>query len=325
MVKRKSEEVKVKPRTKRARRILERREPKLVEDLKSTLLLHGPRTSQITKDVLADIHKLRSREAVKLSRKNDNIRPFEAGGEVELEHLARRADTGLFVIDSHGKKRPHNLIFGRMFDHRLYDMLELGVESARSIKSFGKAGVSVQAGNKPCMVFAGEQFENNADFKLAKSMLLDMFRGRVVEKINLKGIDHVIFVAAVEKKLLFRTYAIHLKRSGTRIPKVELQEMGPSMDLSLRRLRPAGADMEHEAFAKVKPVKKKEKNVSREMLDGKVGRMYVPRQELGSIATRKMKGLKRERREAASAAKEQKNSGSKGETVMEGLELHTAE
>ena len=55
---------------------------------------------------------------------------------------------GLFVIDSHSKKRPHNLIFGRMFDHRLYDMLELGVESVRSIKSFGKAGVSVQAGNK---------------------------------------------------------------------------------------------------------------------------------------------------------------------------------
>ncbi len=39
---------------------------------------------------------------------------------------------------------------------------------------------------QPCMVFAGEQFENNADFKLAKSILLDMFRGRVVEKINLK-------------------------------------------------------------------------------------------------------------------------------------------
>ena len=34
------------------------------------------------------------REAVRLSRKNDSIRPFEAGGEVELEHLARRADTG---------------------------------------------------------------------------------------------------------------------------------------------------------------------------------------------------------------------------------------
>ena len=29
--------------------------------------------------------------------------------------------------------------------------------------------------------------------------------------------------------------------------------------------------------------------MSSEMLEGKVGRMYVPRQELGSIATRKMK------------------------------------
>ena len=38
-----------------------------------------------------------------------------------------------------------------------------------------------------------------------------------------------------------------------------------------------------------------------------------------------LQGLKRERREAASADKEQRNSGSKGETVMEGLELHTAE
>lgn len=41
------------------------------------------------------------------------------------------------------------------------------------------------------------------------------------------------------------------------IPRVELQEMGPCMDLSLRRLRPAGTDMEHEAFARVKPAKKK--------------------------------------------------------------------
>jgi len=74
----------------------------------------------------------------------------------------------------------------------------------------------------------------------------------------------------------------------------------------LRRLRPAGQDMEHEAMARAKSTKKKEKNVSTAVLDGKVGRMYVPRQEVGSIATFKMKGLKRERREAASTAKEQK-------------------
>jgi ribosome production factor 2 len=53
------------------------------------------------------------REALKLSRKNDDMRPFEPGGETHLEHLARKADCGLFALDSHSKKRPHNLILGR--------------------------------------------------------------------------------------------------------------------------------------------------------------------------------------------------------------------
>ena len=41
------------------------------------------------------------------------------------------------------------------------------------------------------------------------------------------------------------------------IPRVELIEMGPSMNLALRRLRPAGQDMEHEAMARPKTTKKK--------------------------------------------------------------------
>ena len=41
------------------------------------------------------------------------------------------------------------------------------------------------------------------------------------------------------------------------IPRVELVEMGPSMNLALRRLRAAGQDMEHEAMSRVKPTKKK--------------------------------------------------------------------
>jgi len=60
---------------------------------------------------------------------------------------------GLFVVDSHSKKRPHNLIMGRMFNHQLYDLLELGVENFKSIKNFGTAGTSVQAGNKACLHF----------------------------------------------------------------------------------------------------------------------------------------------------------------------------
>ena len=51
-------------------------------------------------------------EAVKLTRKNAEVRPFEAGGEGQLEHLARRADAALFALGSSTKKRPHNLTLG---------------------------------------------------------------------------------------------------------------------------------------------------------------------------------------------------------------------
>ena len=38
---------------------------------------------------------------------------------------------------------------------------------------------------QPCFIFRGEQFENDEEFKQAKSMLLDLFRGQVVTGLNL--------------------------------------------------------------------------------------------------------------------------------------------
>lgn len=51
-------------------------------------------------------------EASKLTRKNAEVKPFEAGGDGQLEHLARRADAALFALGSSTKKRPHNLTLG---------------------------------------------------------------------------------------------------------------------------------------------------------------------------------------------------------------------
>ena len=39
---------------------------------------------------------------------------------------------------------------------------------------------------QPCFVFVGEGFENNPDLRMAKSLLLDFFRGRQIDAINLK-------------------------------------------------------------------------------------------------------------------------------------------
>jgi ribosome production factor 2 len=43
--------------------------------------------------------------------------------------------------------------------------------------------------------------------------------------------------------------------------------------------------------------------VGSDLLDGKVGRIYMPRQEVDKMALAKPKGLKRSRREAAAEAK----------------------
>lgn len=51
-----------------------------------------------------------------------------------------------------------------------------------ALHSVAKLRVCVQ----PCFVFVGEQFDNVPEFRLAKSLLLDLFRGRVVDGINLK-------------------------------------------------------------------------------------------------------------------------------------------
>ena len=87
-------------------------------------------------------------DSVKYTRKNDDVRPFEAGGETNLEHFSQKTDSSLFALGNHSKKRPHNIVLGRFFDHRLHDVLELGVDRYKGIKEFTKAATAVQIGNK---------------------------------------------------------------------------------------------------------------------------------------------------------------------------------
>ena len=49
--------------------------------------------------------------------------------------------------------------------------------------------------------------------------------GRPATRINLKGVDRVIVCTALADKVMFRQCAIKYKKSGTRMPRAELQEM----------------------------------------------------------------------------------------------------
>ncbi|PIO33509.1 hypothetical protein AB205_0114060, partial [Aquarana catesbeiana] len=68
-----------------------------------------------------------------LFRKN-MTRPFE--DQTSVEFFSKKSDCSLFVFGSHNKKRPNNLIFGRMYDFHVLDMVELGMEKYVSLKEF---------------------------------------------------------------------------------------------------------------------------------------------------------------------------------------------
>lgn len=290
------------PKTGRARRALEKRAPRLVETGKKTLILHGTKTSSVLNSVLTEIYHMKRGSAVKFSRKNENIKPFEGGGEASLEFFSQKTDCSIFVFGSHSKKRPNNLVIGRMYDYHIYDLVEVGVENFKPMESFKyDKKFAPKIGSKPMIAFVGEGFENVEELKHLKEVLLDLLRGEVVENLNLAGVDRAYICTATSSNRVFLSHCgLRLKKSGTNVPRMELVEVGPSMDLVVRRNRHPNEGLRKEALktSRDQP-KKKVKNVSKDAIQGKIGKIYIPDQKIGDMALPNIaKGVKRERREA---------------------------
>ncbi len=82
---------------------------------------------------------LKRPNAISFSKKNV-IRPFEDASS--LEFWAKKNDASLFVVGQTTKKRPDGLTFVRMFDNRVLDMCEVGVQGWKSMADF-KVSISV--------------------------------------------------------------------------------------------------------------------------------------------------------------------------------------
>ncbi len=127
--------------------------------------------------------------------------------------------------------------------------------------------------------------------------LLDFYQGVKADKVNLAGLEWCIVCTAVDGMVLFRTYKVLLKKSGTRIPRIELQEMGPSFDMVIRRHQFASSELDKLAYAIPKELKpKKEKNIDTDDFTT-TGTIHIPRQDLSTMATKKMKGLNKKRKQ----------------------------
>ena len=91
-----------------------------------------------------------------------------------------------------------------MYNHNLLDMFELGIEDYRGFTDFTNSKITL--GNKPCMVFCGEPFETESDYKKLKNYFIDFFRGVEATEVRLQGFEHALLFTAVEGKVLLRSY-----------------------------------------------------------------------------------------------------------------------
>uniref|UniRef100_A0A3B3WU08 Ribosome production factor 2 homolog n=1 Tax=Poecilia mexicana TaxID=48701 RepID=A0A3B3WU08_9TELE len=287
----------VKPKTKRSKRFLESRAPKLIEDVKNTMIMKGGNTSQTVTTALKDIYSLKKPNAL-LYFQCSLLVPFQ-------EFFSKKSDCSLFLFGSHNKKRPNNFIFGRMFDFHVLDMFELGIEKFISLSQIKTS--KFPEGTKPMLIFAGEIFDTDNDYKRLKSLLIDFFRGPTVPAVRLAGLEHVLHFTALEGKIYMRSYRCLLKKSGCRTPRIELEEIGPSFDFVMRRTHLASDDLYKLAHRQPKALKpKKKKNISHDVFGTSFGRVHMQKQDLSKLRTRKMKGLRKRKGEVVDEDQEPK-------------------
>jgi len=281
-----------KPKTQRGKRALLKREPKVIENTKQALLLRGATASDKAMKFIKDVHALKKMHSTYFGEKHP-LNPFE--DPTPLEEFARKYDTALFGFCSHNKKRPNNVIFGRLYDYHMLDMIEFGLEQFQPLAEF--KGSKVSLGVKPLLIFTGDLWHQNDEYGRCKSLLIDFFRGEMVEQVRLGGFEHALCFTAADGKVFFRSYKIVTQKSGTKTPRVELLEIGPSADLVLRRTKLASADLFKTACrVPVQAKPKKTKNISKNALGTKLGRIHMPRQDFKKLQVKRGRALRPERK-----------------------------
>lgn len=335
---------------------MQEREPKIAEDPKTLLILKGTRASNVVMMLLRDLHRLRTPLCTLYTREHE-FHPFEDAGK--LEALCNKFDHGMFAFGSSSKKRPCRLILGRLFDKHILDMQELKIDNFKPIISFPTLKKEAVTGSKPLLLFQGSAFETDERLKRVKSLLLDFFAGEKPEKILLDGVEHVVVLSAEDKSAVamaaaastaaagaaaapattapadiygrpdaeptisFRRFAIMTSKSGSRMPRVEIQEVGPSFDIGLDRVKEPDRDMWKKAIKVPKAAKpKKVKNIRTEETGKTKAQIHLGKQVFDHIHTvhhgkAKDKKLRAELEKVARKKRKVAGAGAEGKPITD--------
>jgi ribosome production factor 2 len=258
-----------KAKTARGARFLKKRGPQVHENAKSAIFLRGVQSDENVNGLLLDLFNLKKPLGLHFTKRNQKTHPFEDAKD--LEYLCKKNDTSLFAFGSKSKKRPFRLLLGRTFDANILDMQEFSVSNYKSSGAAEFKGKDLpRLGSKPLVIFQGSAFDHDADLRRCKNLLLDFFRGPSPAEVALQAVDHVISFTVLDpppgvqqetKTILMRHHLVRLKKSGTKLPRVELEEVPKE--------------------AKTKKVK----NVTTDKLGNTKGRIHIEKQDFSKLNT----------------------------------------
>lgn len=300
-----------KVKTRKGKRVLDDRAPKTIENDKKALIVKGSKTSQTVVDAMLDIYMLKKPLAQQLKKHN----PFHLfDDETQIEKFVDKYDSSLFLFGSSTKKRPSNLIFGRTHDGHVLDMADLSIVKYIPARDFKTPKVPL--GTKPCLCLEGTEFESDPTMKRVGNLLVDFFKGPTVDMVRLEGIESFISFTAKESMIYMRVYRVVLLKSATNVPRVELLEMGPSIDFKVDRTKLASDSLYKSACRKPKALMaRRRKNMSEDVFGNQLARVHLGKQHTDTIQTRKVKALRKSKDEASTSRTEEM-----GEASDEGYE-----
>lgn len=284
-------EEKRKAKTLKGRKFLKRKEPQLIEGPRNTLFLRGTKTSETVSKLMHELYIFKKSQSLALSKRYD-FKPFESASL--LENLCTKNIAPLFMFGSNSKKKPDNLIVGRVFNSEILDMVEFGIQEFKSREELTKS-VEIPINSRPCLIFQGDLFEYDAIYIRMKNLFQDFFvEGITLREIDIsKGLNFAIVFSANEERLSINTYEINLNKAKLEEPStpefINLKEIGPSCELKLRRHKFAPDDAFKLACKHPKLDKKKVKNITTNNIGDKKGKVWVDNNDISTLSIKRIK------------------------------------
>ena len=221
---------------------------------------------------------------MKLSKKNQILTPFE--NTDQIEDLALKNKASLFLMSSDTKKRPMNLIFGSLFNHKILDMFEFEVTNFIPGEYF-ETVKKIDMNSQPVMVFLGEPFETTKNIERFKFYMMDFYKQDSLEEVNISDLNRIIVFSCDEKQCIrIRHYQMNLPVLEYSIDRISFEEIGPSFDLQPRRTNLSEDDDFRTACKQPKLLNKENKKKINSLIDVKA-KVFPTKQNLNAISLKR--------------------------------------